>query len=294
MVRGMNLPDGPKGARIYPRKRLGQHFLKDKFIIGRIVEAAGIRAGEHVLEIGPGTGTLTRALLDAGARVTAVEIDARLSERLEGIFKGVDAFSLVRGDALKLSFARLLSESGAESGAGAGGPATFKVVSNLPYNISGPVLFKFIEEREAFTTLILMLQKEVAVRICTGPGSKAYGILSVLLGVYYDIKREFDVSRTSFSPPPKVDSTVLSLRKLDVPRVEVCDYAFFTAVVKAAFGTRRKMLQNSLKSLGLGKEVVLEALLSASIDPKRRAETLSLAEFGSLASALYGDGPARR
>ena len=286
MVRGMNLPDGPKGARIYPRKRLGQHFLKDKFIIGRIVEAAGITAGEHVLEIGPGTGTLTRALLDAGARVTAVEIDPRLSESLEGIFKGVDAFSLVRGDALKISFVDLLSEGPA--GPGAGGHATFKVVSNLPYNISGPVLFKFIEERAAFTTLTLMLQKEVAGRICTGPGSKAYGILSVLLGVYYDITKEFDVSRGSFSPPPKVDSTVISLRKLDAPRVEVCDYANFAAVVKRAFGARRKMLQNSLMSLGLGKEAVLEALLSASIDPKRRAETLSLAEFSSLATALYG------
>jgi 16S rRNA (adenine1518-N6/adenine1519-N6)-dimethyltransferase len=276
----MNLDDGvggPKGARIYPRKRLGQHFLTDKSVIGKIVEAADISPGESVLEIGPGTGNLTRGLLDAGAHVTAVEIDARLVARLEGIFKGVDAFTLVMGDALKLSFVDMAEEAGGR----------FKVVANLPYNISAPILFKFIEERRAFSVLTLMLQKEVALRICTGPGSKEYGILSVLLGVYYDIKMEFDVSRGSFNPPPRVDSTVLSLHALDAPRVEIRDYRLFLTVVKAAFGMRRKMLQNSLQSLGLGKVAVSDALASASIDPRRRAETLTLAEFGALASALY-------
>ncbi len=281
MARGMNLDDGVggrKGARIYPRKRLGQHFLTDRSVIGKIVAAADISPGERVLEIGPGTGNLTGALLDAGACVTAVEIDTRLSDRLEEIFKGADGFTLVRGDALKLSFVDMAGEAGGR----------FKVVANLPYNISAPILFKFIDERRAFSALMLMLQKEVALRICTGPGSKEYGILSVLLGVYYDIKKEFNVSRGSFNPPPRVDSTVLSLHALDAPRVEISDYAFFVTVVKAAFGMRRKMLQNSLQSLGLGKAAVLDALASASIDPKRRAEMLTLAEFGALTSALYG------
>ncbi len=270
------MPD-PKDKRVYPRKRFGQHFLSDRNIIDRIVKAAGVRAGEHVLEIGPGTGALTGALLDAGAYVTAIEIDRGLSGLLQERFSGEVRFALITGDALKSSFLDLSEEHGVR----------FKVVSNLPYNISAPMLFKFIEEREAFTGLVVMLQKEVAERICTGPGTKAYGILSVLLSLYYDVGHEFNVARGCFSPPPKVDSVVLSLAGLGSPRVEVCDYGFFLGVVKSAFGRRRKMLLNSLVSPGLGKEAVKEALSSVSIDPRRRAETLDLAEFSRLASALY-------
>jgi 16S rRNA (adenine1518-N6/adenine1519-N6)-dimethyltransferase len=266
-----------KGTRLYPSKRLGQHFLSDKNIIDKIVKAADISAGERVLEIGPGTGALTGALLDAGAYVTAIEIDSKLSGLLQERFSGVERFALHTGDVLKFSFPDLSRDPG----------ASFKVVSNLPYNISAPLLFKFIEEREALTGLVVMLQKEVAERICSGPGTKNYGILSVLLSLYYDASREFDVSRNCFSPPPKVDSTVLSFSRLAVPRVEVCDYGFFLGVVKSAFGRRRKMLLNSLTSLGLDKEAVKEALSSAAIDPKRRAETLDLIEFSRLASALY-------
>ena len=275
MVRGVKHSDG---GRIYPRKRLGQHFLTDNNVIARIVESAMIVPGEGVLEIGPGTGNLTAALLDAGARVTAVEIDTRLAARLEEVFKGVDAFTIVTGDILKISFADLLTAP----------DSPLKVVANLPYNISAPILFKFLGEKRAFTTLVVMLQKEVATRISSGPGTKAYGILSVLLGVYYDIEKEFDVSRSSFSPPPKVDSTVITLRTLDAPRVEVTDYARFVSVVKTAFSTRRKMLQNSLKPLVADKEALLAAFAAASIDPKRRAETLTMAEFSALVTALYG------
>ena len=282
MVRGVNPGGSAKGARIYPRKRLGQNFLTDRSVIAKIVEAAAIVPGERLLEIGPGTGNLTAALLGAGARVTAVEIDPRLCSHLEEEFNGADGFRLVRGDALKLSFADLFA-------AGSGGPSgRFKVVANLPYNISAPILFKFLEERDSFTTLTLMLQKEVAARICSPPGSKVYGILSVLLGVWYEITKEFDVSRGSFSPPPKVDSTVITLKRLDAPSVEVADDASFISVVKAAFGTRRKMLQNSLKSLGVEKGALMAAFAAAGIDPTRRAEELTRAEFSSLTTALYG------
>ncbi len=267
----------PKGSRVYPRKRFAQHFLSDRNIIDKIVKAAGISPGEYVLEIGPGTGALTVALLDAGAYVTAIEIDRGLSGLLQERFSGEARFALVTGDVLEFSFLDLSAERG----------ASFKVVSNLPYNISAPILFKFIEEREAFTGLVVMLQKEVGERISAGPGTKAYGILSVLLSLYYDVVKEFDVSRNCFSPPPKVDSAVLSLCRLGSPRVEVCDYGFFQGVVKSAFGRRRKMLANSLTSLGLSKGAVKEALSSASIDPKRRAETLDIAEFATLASAFY-------
>ncbi len=279
MVRAVN-PDGSSSSkgRVYPRKRLGQNFLTDRSVIAKIVEAAAIAPGERVLEIGPGTGNLTSELLAAGASVTAVEIDPRLCSRLEEDFGGVDAFTLVRGDALKLSLGGLITD----------GAGSFKVVANLPYNISAPILFKFLEERESFSALTLMLQKEVAVRICSPPGSKVYGILSVLLGVWYDITKEFDVARGSFSPPPKVDSTVITLRRLDTPSVEVADNAKFISVVKAAFGTRRKMLANSLKSLGVEKEALAAAFAAAGIDPARRAETLTRAEFAALTTAIYG------
>jgi 16S rRNA (adenine1518-N6/adenine1519-N6)-dimethyltransferase len=229
---------------LYPRKRLGQHFLVDKNIVRKILSVSHIREGEHIIEVGPGLGALTEGLLGSGAKVTAIEVDPRLIDRLlervKEVFVGAKALEVLRKDALKVSYTELSRKKGTK----------FKVVSNLPYNISGPILFKFFSERQAFTRLILMLQKEVARRLVSGPGTKDYGVLSVHAQTYTDPRCEFDVQPTSFKPRPKVTSTVVSLRVLDSPRVNVHDERFFKTVVKSAFGQRRKTLLNSLKTLG--------------------------------------------
>ncbi|HLC18131.1 MAG TPA: 16S rRNA (adenine(1518)-N(6)/adenine(1519)-N(6))-dimethyltransferase RsmA [Thermodesulfobacteriota bacterium] len=259
-----------------PKKRFGQHFLRDRNILKKIVRVAQVRPGEHVLEIGPGPGTLTEALIEAGATVTAVELDREICDFLRKKFAGVEEFDLVEGDAAGISYIDLSREK----------KTRFKVVSNPPYNITGPLLVKFFNEREAFTGVTIMLQKEVAQRVASGPGTRDYGILSVLLQLHYDVKIEFNVSKNLFTPTPKVDSSVLGLRPLPGPRVPVESEAFFTRVVRTAFGTRRKTLLNALKPLGAEKQDLVRAFEKAGIDPKRRAETLSLEEFSALASAL--------
>jgi 16S rRNA (adenine1518-N6/adenine1519-N6)-dimethyltransferase len=261
----------------YPKKRLGQHFLVDRNIVEKILNVAGIRQGEHILEVGPGLGALTGALLEAGVSVTAIELDRALTETLLERFKG-KPFTCLGRDALKVSFTELSRREGIK----------FKVVSNLPYNISGPILVKFIEERAAFTALFLMLQKEVASRLVAVPGTKDYGVLSVLAQTYTRARREFDVQPASFSPRPKVISTVVSLNILERPGVSVHDEKFFKAVVKSAFARRRKTLLNSLKTLGMPAPELKGVLQSLGLDPKRRGETLTLEEFSALAGALSG------
>lgn len=263
-------------AWLHPKKRFGQHYLTDRNIIAKILKAASIAEGDRVLEIGSGPGSLTEALIDAGASVTAIEIDRDLSASLKERFSGSPRFELIEGDALQVSFLKLKERCGTR----------LKVVSNLPYNITGPVLFKFIEEREAFSLLVLMLQKEVAERIVSGPGTKDYGILSVLSQVWFDVRMEFKVSRKVFYPPPRVDSSVVSFMVRSTAKVRIDDEEFFIKAVKAAFGQRRKTLLNSMTALGHEKEAVLRALEVSGIDPKRRGETLDLTEFGRLAEAF--------
>lgn len=268
-------PDGDNPVP-YPKKKFGQHFLTDKNLIRKIVSAALVHEGDRALEIGPGRGALTEGLLDAGAFVTAIEVDKDLAEVLKERFKGTGRLEIITADALKTSFVELSRER----------KARFKLVSNLPYNISGPILAKFLNEREAFTLMVLMFQKEVAERIASGPGSKEYGVLSVLSQAYTDVKIEFNVSRNLFTPRPKVDSSVVSFRVLDKPKVAIEDENFFRSVVRSAFGTRRKTLLNALKTLGFEKEMIQKALLSSGIDPVRRGETLTLDEFARLTSAF--------
>jgi len=259
----------------FPRakKRFGQHFLRDKNIIRKIVSAAHIGPGDSVIEIGPGTGALTEGLLQAGARVLAIEVDRDMVGFLAERFPDLEVIS---EDALRLSYIGLSKER----------KVRFKVVSNLPYNISGPILAKFLSERDAFTRLVLMFQKEVAERLVARPNTKAYGALSVFTQVFTDVKIEFNVSKNLFTPRPKVDSSVVSIDVLPEPKVAIENEAFFRAVVRAAFGTRRKTLINALKSLGLEKPLLEAALEEAGVDPQRRGETLDLKEFSRLAAAL--------
>ncbi|MBI1912852.1 MAG: ribosomal RNA small subunit methyltransferase A [Deltaproteobacteria bacterium] len=259
------------------KKRFGQHFLIDRNVINRIIKTADLSESDHVVEVGPGLGALTEGLVESGASVTAVEVDTDLAEVLKEKFKGAGNFEIIIKDALKFSFDDFAVEKGRK----------LKLVSNLPYNISGPILAKFLSERSAFTLMVLMFQKEVAERIAAGPGTKDYGILSVFSQMFTDVRLEFHVSRNLFTPRPKVESSVVSFKVLDTPRYEITNEAFFKTVVKSAFGTRRKTLLNALKALGLEKEIILQGLNKAEIDPQRRGETLTGAEFSRLANILF-------
>lgn len=258
-----------------PKKRFGQHFLTDRNVIRKIAAVARLKPGDCVVEIGPGRGALTEELIASGARVIAIEVDRELAPLLKERFPS-DRLDVIEADALKVSLRDVSARLGKR----------LKVVSNLPYNISGPMVAKFIDERAAISSMVLMFQKEVARRLVARPGTREYGALSVFSQLYADLKIEFDLSKNLFFPRPEVDSSVVSFRFLDVPRVEAADPAFFSSVVKSSFSQRRKTLLNSLKQLGMEKEKLLKALELCGIDPRRRGETLSLEEFSRLAMEL--------
>lgn len=264
---------------IRPKKALGQNFLTDKNVLGHIVEAAGISTGDRVLEVGPGRGSLTRLLAEKGARVVAVELDRELVPLLEIEFSGQENVEIVQADILDTDLRQLLLSRW---------DGKWKVVANLPYNISSQVLIRFLDEHDLFSRLVLMLQREVGERLIAPPSCKEYGILSVFLALHFGIYREFLVRPGSFYPAPKVDSVVLRFDPLPKPRAEVGDEAFFRQVVKGAFGQRRKTLWNCLKSAGLApdEKMLTETLAGCGIDGGRRGETLSLDEFAALSRAL--------
>lgn len=257
------------------RAKLDQHFLVDEGIADRIVAAAGPRAGEKVVEIGPGRGILTERLVDSGALVTAVEIDEALHASLAERFRGRESLALARADFLELDLSTL--------------PSPAKVVSNLPYSMATPILQRLLPWT-GWTEATLMFQKEVAERVEAGPGGRDYGVLSLSVAVYADAARLFDVGRFSFRPPPKVQSSVVRLSRRDVPRLpaEVAPEAFFR-VVKAAFAQRRKMAVNSIASaLGVERAAVKAALDQAGIGAAARGETVTLDQYARLAAALPG------
>jgi 16S rRNA (adenine1518-N6/adenine1519-N6)-dimethyltransferase len=250
------------------RKALGQHFLLDLNITRKIARLAGPLAGKLVIEVGPGPGGLTRALLEAGARVTAVEKDARFQPLLEELAQAAGgALSVVMADALGVDEAALAR----------GEPAA--VVSNLPYNVGTPLLVKWLTGRFRPTAMTLMFQKEVAQRIVAAPGAEAYGRLAVLAQAGANCELVMEAPARAFTPPPRVDSAVVRL----VPRADAPEAArleALQAVTAAAFGQRRKMLRSSLK--GLGGEALCRA---AGVAPDARAETVPVAGFLDLADA---------
>ncbi|HEY6874270.1 MAG TPA: 16S rRNA (adenine(1518)-N(6)/adenine(1519)-N(6))-dimethyltransferase RsmA [Geobacteraceae bacterium] len=265
--------------KIRPKKALGQNFLTDRTVLARIARLVERGPEARILEVGPGQGALTRLLAEQGARVVAVELDRQLVPLLEKEFGGFPNVEVVQADILRTDLPGLLLPRF---------PGAWQVAANLPYNISSQVLFRFLDSRSLFSRLVLMLQKEVGDRLVAPPGTKEYGILSVLLRLHFDITREFTVRPGSFYPVPKVDSVVLSFTPLPAPRVEVADEQFFRRVVKAAFGQRRKTLWNCLKALDLACDdrALADALAGCGIDRGRRGETLSLEEFALLAGAL--------
>jgi 16S rRNA (adenine1518-N6/adenine1519-N6)-dimethyltransferase len=271
----MNLP-GP--AEILKRsghradKRLGQHFLLDPSILDRIVAAAGDLEGRTALEIGPGPGGLTGAILRAGvARLVAVERDPRWIESLAPLVEAAQGrLTIVPGDALAFDPATI----------GAQEPVT--VIANLPYNISTPLLFHLLAQRRRFDRLVLMFQKEVAERLAAPPGSDGWGRLAAMTQWTCRVEYLFKLPKGAFTPPPEVESAVVRL----VPRSQPehpCDERRLSIVLAAAFGQRRKMLRQSLKPLVRDPVALLEPI---GIDPTRRAETLDLAAFARIANAL--------
>jgi 16S rRNA (adenine1518-N6/adenine1519-N6)-dimethyltransferase len=255
------------------RKALGQHFLLDFNIISRIVAAAAPLDDLHVIEIGPGPGGLTRALLASrAASVTAIEIDRRAIAALAELHERAGPrLSLIEGDAKTVDYLALT-------------PAPRAIIANLPYNVGTPLLIAWLRNAAAFTRLVLMFQREVAERICAAPASAAYGRLAVLAQSVSHAECVFRLPPSAFTPPPAVESAVVRL----VPRAEAPPPPVLAAlerITAAAFGQRRKMLRRSLAPLGG------DALLAmAQIDPARRAETLSIAEFLELAKALLARG----
>jgi len=265
--------------KLRPKKALGQNFLTDRNVISRIVEAAGISEGDRVMEVGPGRGAMTRLLADTGAEVLAIEIDRQLVPLLESEFTGYGNVEFLQADILEADLREILASRHM---------GKWKVAANLPYNISSQVLLKFIDDRELFSRLVLMLQREVGERLIAPHGCKEYGILTVYCRLHFDIYREFIVKPGSFYPAPKVDSVVLRFEPLPAPRVDVGDEAFFRGVVRAAFAQRRKTLWNCLKSAGLAadEKTLREAIGGCGIDSGRRGESLCLEEFALLSRSL--------
>ena len=259
-----------------PRKALGQHFLVDHNIVRKIVRLAELQPGETVLEIGPGRGILTESLLEASGFVVAIEVDAALCAHLRATLGDRPNFTLIEGDALTYDYAQV--------------PGPFLVVANLPYYISTPLLFRLLREQQRVDRLVLMLQEEVAARLVAVPGGKDYGALSIAAQFYCEVRQAFKVPATCFRPKPQVGSAVVALTPLPRPRVAVHDEVLFFKVVRAGFAHRRKALVNSLRDEGFEAAKTSTALAQTGIDPRRRAESLSLSEFAALTEALKGEG----
>ncbi|WP_169568757.1 16S rRNA (adenine(1518)-N(6)/adenine(1519)-N(6))-dimethyltransferase RsmA [Sneathiella limimaris] len=273
MTDGSDLPPLREVINTYglrAEKSLGQNFLLDLNLTGRIARCPGSLKDETVLEIGPGPGGLTRAILAFEvSHLYAIEKDTRCLEPLKNVS---DAFggrlTVLNEDALEIDEASLLPEKA-------------HIIANLPYNVATPLLIKWLKKRELFKSMTLMFQKEVADRIVAEPRTKAYGRLSILCQWLCTVSRQFDISPQAFTPPPKVTSTVVKLIPRETPAYPA-DLEILEKVVAAAFNQRRKMLRASLKSLGVKPEPLLE---EAGIEPTRRAEELSVEEFCKLAEA---------
>jgi 16S rRNA (adenine1518-N6/adenine1519-N6)-dimethyltransferase len=259
-----------------PRKRFGQNFLHDQHVLDRIIEAADFQEDDRILEIGPGPGALTERLLATGLPILVVEIDRDLGTALQA--RDEETLDVKIGDVLRLDWSELLPDP------------PYKLIANLPYNISSQVLFKALDHREAFRRLVLMFQKEVGDRLVAEEGTRTYGILSVLIQTWFKIEKVVKVPSGAFHPPPKVDSVVLQLEPLPEPRIMLHDEELYRRLVKGSFAQRRKTLRNSLLGSGWPAEQIDQAFIEAGIDPGRRGETLKIEEFGALANVLSSIG----
>lgn len=263
------------------KKSLGQCFLVDDRVLKAIAEAAVRGDPDAVVEIGPGLGTLTRALADVAPRVVSIERDRSLIPVLEELFADAPHVSIVSGDALELEYAPLTA------------PLKPALAGNLPYSITSPLLLALLAQRASIGPATIMIQREVAERLLAEPNTREYGSLTVLFNLHANLEHLFDVPPSAFHPQPKVTSTVLRLEWLDAPRIDVGDPAHFERVVRAAFSQRRKTLRNAL-STQFDRPVIETAAEAIGLALERRGETLNLSEFARLASALPVPSPAAR
>ncbi len=265
-------------AGLRPRRRWGQHFLCDPNVARRIVDLADVGPTSAILEIGPGLGALTELLAVRAGRLTLVEVDPGLAARLSERYAGDERVRVLVGDALEVPLDEVVPER------------DVTVVANLPYNIAIPIIFRLRTLAARFPRAVVMVQREVAERFVAPPGHPARGGTSVLLQTFADLRLAFGVSRRSFLPPPRVESAVMDIRWRRCPCVDVGTPEVYQALVRAAFGKRRKMLHNALAEFadarGLGRSGLATTLRAAGIDPAARAETLDLEAFGRLARAF--------
>lgn len=250
------------------RKRFGQHFLHDRNIIERILHAIDPQPGQNLLEIGPGQGALTYPLLQRCDKLIAIELDRDLVPILEQHAAGLGQLEVINADILKFELKSIATRE------------KFRLVGNLPYNISTPLMFHLLESSRLIEDMHFMVQKEVAQRIVAGAGDTSYGRLSVMLQFHCKCQYLFDVAPGCFKPPPKVDSAVIRLIPLENPAQNIDDYARFSGIVKTAFSQRRKTISNSLKSI-----LDRETIKACGIDPGLRAENLDIADFAKLSRA---------
>jgi len=266
-----------RGYGLSPRKRLGQHFLIDKNILNKLIREASLGSDDVILEVGPGLGEMTLALAKRAKSVIAIEIDSKLVEILRTKFENTPNVEIIEGYILKVDFSRLFRQAG----------RPLKVVANLPYQISTPLLFRFIEEREFFSDLYLMLQKEVVERMIALPGKKEYGPLSIFIQIFSIPSLLFFIKPSSFFPPPKVESAVVHVVWREKPLLKFEDEEWFKKVVRGCFSYRRKKLINALRYSNLSfPQDIGERIEKMGINPMRRPETLTVEEFKKLADGL--------
>ena len=258
-----------------PRKRFGQNFLHDPVVIGRIVTAIHPTSGERLVEIGPGQGAITLPLLEAAGSLTVIELDRDLVGPLQTLCAAAGELTIHNADALRFDFCTL---SGGEQ---------LRVIGNLPYNISTPLLFHLLDQHQCIRDMHFMLQKEVVERMAASPGSGQYGRLSVMLQYRCRVTPLFTIGAGAFNPPPRVESAFVRLEPYEQPLAEVHDAGVFARLVSQAFSQRRKTLRNALREL-----LDVTEIEAAGINPAARAETLGVEDFAALANRVVGK-PAR-
>ena len=256
-------------------KKLGQNFLINEEIINQIIEKADVNKNDTIIEIGPGLGSLTAKLLENANKVIAIELDSNMSNILKERFCLYDNFELIENDVLKVNLNEIIEKY-----------ESVKVVANLPYYITTPIIMKLLEERLKLKSITVMVQKEVGERFCAVPNSKEYGAITISINYYTKPEIIIDVPKENFEPMPEVDSCVIKLDVRNVPPLELKNEKDFFNLIKAGFSQRRKTINNSLASMGISKEKIKNVLEKLGIDSKLRAENLTMEQFADISNNM--------